>query len=746
MRRQVDMILRIASAVLVFSGYLALASVRLYGPGLLLIPLVALPLAPIGTILEKKSHLWRIARRGVAIGYIGFLPFSLQLFGLMDAVILLVIFIQLYLLLGDKTARIYYEIYLMAFFLLLAAVSQSPESMIAIALILFATSTVWAFAVLRMHVELQENPARSSPELVALRRSNLHPKTGNLFDFGLFLSMTAISFISLLLTVVLFILTPRVEAGWLGRRDAQQSVTGISDSVRLMGSTTITEDTSVVMHVRFPDEDEERFVPENDLYFRITTLPRFSEDSWSRRGLQEHYEPKVPGPLGNVSKGGLPFALPEARRLQRDQARTVRQIIYMDSVPEEGVPCLDLPRSVRLLSESPYSRVSWDPGEDFTLVFETRGARTLQYECFSTIPEYDPQELRNTPLDYSFMPSRDYSLLTYHQLLPETQELAGFITESHPSAYEKVRALESWLGSPEFSYTLNVPALPAANGIDAFISTIKNGHCELYASALALMVRSLGIPARVVSGYRGAEYSETDNAYLVRGAMAHLWVEALFKDVGWVRFDPSPRSDLPTTGLGRVRMAWSSYVLRAKMFWFQQVEGFQGSIRLDGLMRLRPWSWRPRFGALPHFSLPEPSEREGKSFTYWTVLEHPASRAVAFLLVIGGMFFLWKRWKSIRLPRLGLTSDQVRVRKLYLRFLRKVAAMDVDCSNKSAHEIEEALRIVSLAEPQSVTDFIQTYNQVRFGGRPLNKTLYRKAAGQVRSLRRLKAGGIDGGG
>ncbi len=737
MRKQVSLALELSSSALVFAGFLALASVRLYGPGMLLVPVVSLPLAPLGAYLEKQFYLWRILRRGIALAYIGFMPFSLQLFGLMDAVILLVIFILIYLLLGQKTARVYYEIYLMAFFLLLAAVAQSPESMIAIALFLFAISAVWAFASLRIYIEMERSPGRSLPELVPFTRAAARTRPGNLFDFGLIVSMMALSVVSLLLTVFLFIITPRVEAGWLGRQGTRQSVTGISETVRITGGASISEDPSVVMHVRFPEEDQQRFQPESQLYWRITTLPRFSADEWSRRGLQEHYAPDVPGDLTIYRRGGLPIALPEARRLQREQVRTVRQIIYMDNVPAEGVPCLDLPRNIRVLGESPYSRISWDTAEDFTLVFETRGARSLQYECFSTIPEHDPAALRNAPLDYDFMPSRDYSLLTYQELLPETQQLARTLTAARPSAYEKVKALETWLGGAEFTYTLDVPDLPPQNSIDAFVTSIKRGHCELYASALALMTRSLGIPARVVSGYRGGEYT-TDNACMVRGSMAHLWVEVLFKDVGWVRFDPSPRSDLTATGLGRVRMAWSSYVLRAKMFWFQQVEGFRGSIHLDDLMRFRSWNWPTPHGFIP--SLKEPEETAGtpKTFSYWSVLEHRVTRIAAGLLVLAGVVFLWHRWKMTRTPGLSLTQDQARVRKLYIRFLRKVAALGVDCVNKSASEIREALTVLPVADRDGVDWFIQTYHQVRFGGRPLDKTLYTQAMRRLRGLKILK--------
>ena len=144
-------------------GYLALASVRHYGTGLLLPPCVLLLLAPLGELLEKRFPLWRILRHAVVLIYLLFIPFSLSMLGLMDAVVALVLFIQAWLLLGEKTPRAWYEIYLMAFFLLLAAVVQSPEPMIAFALLLFGVAAVWSFAALRMPVELDNNPIRILP-------------------------------------------------------------------------------------------------------------------------------------------------------------------------------------------------------------------------------------------------------------------------------------------------------------------------------------------------------------------------------------------------------------------------------------------------------------------------------------------------------------------------------------------------------------------------------------------------------
>lgn len=741
MRRQVTVNLRAASAALVFAGFMALGSVPLYGAGMLLIPLVLLPLAPVGAFLERRFSFWRTLRKGVVIAYLLFLPFSLQLFGLMDAVILLVIFIQAYLVLGEKSARVYYEIFLMSFFLLLAAVVQDPESMVAIALVLYAVSAVWAFTTLQMYVEIIGNDRLSTPEMVSLNKDTESTRVGNVFDFGLYLSLVILSMLSILLTVVVFLLTPRVEAGWLGRRDAQQAVTGLSETVRLSGSTNISEDPSVIMHVRFPDEEEGILAPESLLYWRVTTLPRFSAEEWSRRGLQNHYEPAIQASL-NQSGRGWGASLQETKRFQRAHSRSIRQVIYMDNVPVQGMPCLDLPYGVRVLGETSYTRVFWDPGEDFTLSLETRGTRSLQYESVSDVLSHSEETLRAAPLEYDFVASRDYSLLTYHELLPETLALTRRLTESSPSPYEKVRALEAWLSSDAFVYSLDVPPLPARNSIDAFINTTRSGHCELYASALAMMARSLGIPARVVSGFRGGDYSPGDQAYMIRASMAHLWVEVLLKDIGWIRLDPSPRSDLSPTGLGRVRMAWSSYVLRTKMFWFQRVIGFRGGLRLDQLFRFRPWNWRPQAQhSTPKTEVVNAPVQE-QSFTYWGIANHPATQALAAVSISAGILFLWRRHRK-RTPRgIVLTRDQARIRSLYLRFMKKAAAIGVNCDNKSATEIWNALKEMPLSDKTQVHAFIQAYHQVRFGGRPLGNAAHKAAICQLQCLK-LRNGGEE---
>lgn len=731
MRDRLSIVLHLSSGLLVFAGYLALASVLQYGLGMVLLPLILLFLAPMGSWMENRFHFWRLLRRVIAIVYLCFIPLSLSMLGLMDAVIALVIFIQAYLLLGEKNERTYYEIYLMAFFLLLAAVVQAPEPLIAIALLLFGVSAVWAFTSLRMHSERLKNPARGLPEMRPLNALTSTARTGNVFDFGLMLSLSVLSLLTIIFTVVVFLFTPRVEAGWLGRRDARQAITGLSETVRLTGGASIAEDQTVVMHVRFPEEPAGVLIPAGDLYWRVTTLSRFSGDEWSRRGLNDYYEPGVDHIFGSAGRVERHAEGWEAGRRRRENTRSVQQVIYMDDVPTQGIPILDLAQGIRVLGEPANIQVFWDGHSDFTMQLQARGSRRLQYEAYSEIVTKDAQTLIQAPFDYDFMEPRDYSLLIYQELLPETRQLALDISAPHDSIYEKVSAITDYLGGELYAYSLQVPPLPARNGMDAFINEIRRGHCELFASALALMTRSLGIPARVVSGYRGGEYMTDDQAYLVRASMSHLWVEVLFPEHGWVRFDPSPRSDVAPTGLRRVQMAWSLYLLRAKMFWFQEVVGFQGSIRLGDIK----WPFSDRNKKHSPAAQPAPDDEIVEPRDYKALLQHPAVQGSALTACVLGSTFLWRKWRKRRVAITRLTRDQQRMRKLYLRFLRAVAPLGVDCSNKTAGEIRYDLMKLGLTDTAMLNEFITLYNAVRFGSRPLSKEQQQTFKQHLRRLR-----------
>ena len=110
----------------------------------------------------------------------------------------------------------------------------------------------------------------------------------------------------------------------------------------------------------------------------------------------------------------------------------------------------------------------------------------------------------------------------------------------------KARNIESHLGR-EYSYTLDLVGNRTSNPVDAFLFEWKQGHCEYFASAMVLMLRAEGVPARLVTGYLGGEYNPFEGYYVLRQSDAHAWVEAYLPNVGWRTFDPTPPDGRPMT-------------------------------------------------------------------------------------------------------------------------------------------------------------------------------------------------------
>ncbi|MDF2714578.1 MAG: transglutaminase protein, partial [Paenibacillus sp.] len=183
------------------------------------------------------------------------------------------------------------------------------------------------------------------------------------------------------------------------------------------------------------------------------------------------------------------------------------------------------------------------------------------YMITSKVPIVDETELRKVPAE---LPTR--TGLEEYFFLPETlpnrvRELAQQVTASGTNMYDKVKLLERYLNST-YPYT-NTPDLSKGRSrdfVDRFLFEVKEGYCDYYSTAMAVMARSLGIPARWVKGYTpGAsamaedmlnfpeELIDPDGAgeYTVRNSDAHSWVEIYFPGYGWIPFEPTAGFALP---------------------------------------------------------------------------------------------------------------------------------------------------------------------------------------------------------
>lgn len=126
------------------------------------------------------------------------------------------------------------------------------------------------------------------------------------------------------------------------------------------------------------------------------------------------------------------------------------------------------------------------------------------------------------------------------------RQLAADVTRSAPTRYDKVRALEAWMGR-NTTYTLDIPPLPrGADAVEQYLFVDRQGFCEQIGTSLVVMLRSLGIPARLAVGYASGKRNPFTGMYEVRASDAHSWAEVWFPGLGWQGFDPT--AEVPLAG------------------------------------------------------------------------------------------------------------------------------------------------------------------------------------------------------
>jgi len=193
-----------------------------------------------------------------------------------------------------------------------------------------------------------------------------------------------------------------------------------------------------------------------------------------------------------------------------------------------------------------------------------------RYEAESILAEVDSDELR---LAANTAPVSMDEYLKLPPLDVRISKLAREITAPAPSNYDKAVALEQYL-STHFGYTLELPRTLPQDPLANFLFERKQGHCEYFASSMAVMLRSLRIPSRIVTGFRGGEFNDLTGQYVVRASDAHSWVEAYFPGSGWISFDPTPAGSLPArTGWSRMQL----YMDAAASFWREWIINYDVS-------------------------------------------------------------------------------------------------------------------------------------------------------------------------
>ena len=239
----------------------------------------------------------------------------------------------------------------------------------------------------------------------------------------------------------------------------------------------------------------------------------------------------------------------------------------------------------------------------------------LTYSVVSYRPNFDPDLLRQDSGDYPPEITARYLQLPA-TISDRTRELARDLTRDYDNAFDKVMALNGRLLS-EYAYNFFPPPHPeGAEVVDTFLFQDKEGVCEQYVTALVVMARTLGIPARLVTGYGAGDYNQLTGYYEVRANDAHSWAEIYFPGYGWVPFDPTP--------------GWTPQPYPTPVqTWFLSKYG----------------------GALLELDLPFAAILS--SGLAGLTAAGPFLLGAGFLLVIGVVVFFWRKGFRLALPRPG---------------------------------------------------------------------------------------------
>ena len=196
-------------------------------------------------------------------------------------------------------------------------------------------------------------------------------------------------------------------------------------------------------------------------------------------------------------------------------------------------------------------------GENALEVTYALSSRRLEaFDAYTVVSNYvNPTErdLRNASEVYPPQILERYLQLP-DDFSPRIAQTAQEVAAGKTTAYDKAKAIETFLRG--YTYNDAIPTPPAdQDPIEWFLYDIKQGYCDYYATAMAIMLRSLGIPARTASGYAEGTYSEEDGVFYITERDAHTWVEVYFPGVGWVEFEPTAGESVLTRQSGEDAVA-----------------------------------------------------------------------------------------------------------------------------------------------------------------------------------------------
>ena len=619
----------------------------------------------------------------------------------------LVLFGMCVKLFNVERERDYAYLAVLSFLMVLSAAILTVDSAFLAAFGIFIVLAVFCFMAMEMR-RSSISASNSAPLPIPglrTRRSAISP----MHRLATSLTRTTVVMVAAILaaSTFLFFAMPRISGGYLSRYAQSDAIsTGFSDSVNLGEIGHIQQSSEVVAHLRI---DGDTIGDHSDLRLRGGVLALFDGKRWTNPHRNSDVLAQSYGRVFQLSTHVSAFDRREEVRIARGpQLNLIHYRVLME--PLSTTVIFTVPTAQALFGS--FREIGVD--DDRTFHNLDRDHTISIYEGVSDVSVPLPTVLdRLQDASLPAMPSRYLQLP--EQLDERIPALAHSIADHEPSAYRRALAIEHYL-TTQYGYTLQLPSEPPADPLADFLFHRRRGHCEYFASPMAVLLRVVGIPSRVITGFRGAQFNQVNSTYIVRASDAHSWVEAYIPGAGWTTFDPTPAGDAPATNF------WTRsqlYLDAAREFWREWIVnydvGHQQNLSISGIRQTRDKIGRfRRWSSGLYRRMLDAARRVHQAATNDPKrLLRPGLLFLAIIFMIALPFaalHIRNTWRAAS-PDICPTSASA---ILYLRMTRRLARRGY-LRSPAQTPSEFAASIGNLELREAVLRFVASYEQARFG-------------------------------
>ncbi len=514
----------------------------------------------------SQTRWWNLVIVLAFVATAGFLIFTDQ--GIL-AGIRFVLLLTVIKLLSRHRIRDELQLYALAFLMIAAGTTVNDDITYGLFFALFVLAGTFSLALFHLKREVARDGSTIPAWMIP-------------FDRRYMAVLASISVGIFLTSIAIFFGFPRIGLGYFAPDSRSGvNVSGFSDDVELGTHGTIRNNPEVVIRVEFPDG---RPADVSHFHWRALTFDHYDGSGWSRT-LQGERE-------RNVYPDDDAYDLRETRASaqfdgegRRDEHPRQMEL-YVEPFGSDLLPTIwptdrlefTLADGVAPPASSRSGHIEVDVYGDLHHTFESEIGMPYR---IATGPRPTAEALRSVDEP---IPTDEPSLEPFLQLPDEgmdrVAELAEQTVTEGATPYEKAEAIESYLLA-NYAYTTDLPEMDAEHPVEGFLFETERGHCEYYASAMVLMLRSIGIPARMVNGFLGGKWNGVGDYLAVRQGDAHSWVEVYIPRYGFVQMDPTPPGN-PTEASAVVEWARET-IDAARMTWMRWVIEYELETQIEAI-------------------------------------------------------------------------------------------------------------------------------------------------------------------